>query len=72
MTPALRRMKKRRRIIPHCWVSKSDQVEFGSKEWDEIFAYGGCDASCMLLEGHEGPHMFVPDNEIGVEFKPGR
>jgi len=22
----------------------------------------------MLLRGHEGPHIFTPDDEIGVEF----
>jgi hypothetical protein len=51
----------------HCWASKLETLEEYSPEWMKIYD-GGVDSSCMLWNGHEGPHEFVPDNEIGVEF----
>ena len=29
---------------------------------------GGGGATCLLPAGHEGPHEFIPDSEITVEF----
>lgn len=26
-------------------------------------------ATCMLLDGHDGPHQFTPDAEITVRFR---
>lgn len=28
------------------------------------------DATCLLLDGHEGAHDFTPDSEITVSFAP--
>ena len=50
----------------HCWAGESDQYEIGSDEWVKIVARG--DGTCMLLDGHEGPHVFTPDSEIEVRF----
>ena len=25
-------------------------------------------ATCMLLEGHDGPHEWTPDSDIGMKF----
>jgi hypothetical protein len=27
-------------------------------------------STCMLLDGHDGPHEFTPDDEITIEFAP--
>jgi hypothetical protein len=27
------------------------------------------DSTCMLDDGHDGPHEFTPDSEIVVKFK---
>jgi hypothetical protein len=49
-------MMEPKRII-HCW-------EDGPQEAD------GCGTTCMLMDGHEGPHQFIRDDEIGVRFAP--
>jgi len=37
-----------------------------SEEWFEAFA---CDGICLLPKGHDGPHVFTPEDEIEVAFK---
>jgi len=27
-------------------------------------------STCMLWDGHRGPHEFTPDNQIGISFPP--
>lgn len=53
----------------HCWKGKRDWLEengqLGSDEWLETYE---CDSSCMLESGHEGPHEFVRDDDIGITF----
>ena len=39
----------------HCWEGGPD-------------ASDGCGTTCMLFEGHEGPHKFTRDDEITVRF----
>lgn len=55
---------------PHCWKDKTEHITdlhgFGSDEWAESFNEPS--ATCMLESGHEGPHEFVPDSQIGVTF----
>lgn len=51
--------------MTHCWKGNDEDIEFGSDEWAEAFLNP---ATCMLEAGHEGPHEFVPDSEIGVTF----
>lgn len=41
--------------IVHCW-------EDGPETED------GCSTTCMLLQGHEGPHEWDRDDEIGISF----
>lgn len=43
--------------IVHCW-------EDGPRETDD------CGTTCMLLHGHDGPHEWTRDDEIGVLFVP--
>lgn len=30
----------------------------------------GVGTTCMLLDGHDGPHIWSRDDEIGVRFAP--
>ncbi len=57
-------------IAIHCWKDKAEDAEerygVGSSEWAEAHVEGG---TCMLPAGHEGPHVFTPDGEIGVTFQ---
>jgi len=51
-----------------CWKDKYEYlVEIGADPeeiWDAYVNPG----TCLLPEGHEGPHDFVPDSEILIEF----
>ncbi len=52
----------------HCWADYRDSLPFGSDAWVESFNTGN--ATCMLEDGHHGPHEWTPDEEIGVRFMP--
>lgn len=52
-------MSKRKARVVHCW-------EEGPREPD----LSG--TTCMLEDGHDGPHDFVRDSEIMIRFKPER
>ena len=62
--------------MTHCWQGKGDWIAetFGenSPEYDafvdERWSEGGCDSTCLLEKGHDGPHEFTPDNQIRVSF----
>lgn len=54
--------------VLHCWQGENDENEIGSDEWVEIFLRGG--GICMLPDGHEGPHVFTPPDEITISFAP--
>lgn len=47
-----------RQFPVHCW-------EDGPRTDDD------CCQTCMLEDGHEGPHVWTRDDEIVVEFEPG-
>lgn len=53
----------------HCWEDRAYWAEqtygFASEEWAEAFLENG---TCMLPAGHDGPHVFTPDTQIGVTF----
>jgi hypothetical protein len=39
--------------------------------WEEGGPLDDCETStCMALDGHKGPHEFVPDDQIMVRFVP--
>lgn len=50
-------MNEKKRIV-HCW-------EDGPRTED------GRGQTCMLLDGHKGPHEWTRDDEIRVRFAPG-
>ena len=41
--------------IVHCWEAGPD-------------ADDGCGTSCMLLDGHDGPHQWTRDDEIIIQI----
>ncbi len=53
----------------HCWQGKRDWLESqgdsSSQEWCETW---NCDSTCFRLNGHFGPHEWIPDNELVVSF----
>lgn len=59
----------------HCWKDLGEHLEetnvdayhewYGSRYPDSPLG-----ATCMLPDGHVGPHEFTPDNQIGVTFPP--
>ena len=53
----------------HCWLGKEEwaEKEFGRFSPEHLAALdeGG---TCMLPAGHDGPHAWTPDDEIGITF----
>ncbi len=52
-----------------CWHGLTDNMEICSPEWDaahERYPHG---ATCLLPDGHEGPHEYTPDNKIMLTFE---
>lgn len=56
---------KRKRVL-HCWKGENDENEIGSDAWIEVSLHG--EGTCMLLLGHDGPHVFTPNDEIMIIF----
>ena len=50
-----------------CWAGELEQFEAGSPEWIEILSR--VPGTCVLEEGHEGPHIFTPDDQIVITFQ---
>jgi len=50
--------------IIHCWVDGPRHYE---QREDERFDRG-VGSTCMLLQGHRGPHKFRRDDEIYIQF----
>lgn len=55
-------------MTPHCWHGALDDVEFGTPEYLELSRRWPDGATCMLLDGHDGPHEYVSDTDILVSF----
>lgn len=60
----------------HCWADGPEETilfddETGAGDegqwWGRVRSIG---STCMLPDGHPGPHQFTPDDEITVEFRP--
>lgn len=54
----------------HCWTGRLEHAEavhgWGSDEYWK--AYDLPSATCMLPDGHAGPHEFMDDSNITVRF----
>jgi hypothetical protein len=53
---------------PHCWedgpkICKAHGVQCDDSECEQV------GTTCMELSGHDGEHIFVPDDEITITFK---
>lgn len=46
--------------MSHCWMG-------GRIRQDDGEEYG---ATCLLDDGHEGPHEWTPDKDIRIAFAP--
>jgi hypothetical protein len=57
-------------VAAHCWAGKSDYYEalygFMSPEHAAVYFEDG--STCLLDDGHDGPHEWTPDNAIGITF----
>ena len=49
----------------HCWKDYREYVDEKSKG---CTTFTGPSMTCMLMDGHEGPHEWTPDSDITVEF----
>lgn len=58
--------------VVHCWKGRLDWTEetygIDSKEYAEA-RFSEDDATCLLLDGHEGPHEWTSDGDIRVTFR---
>lgn len=59
--------------VLHCWAGKldTDDLEIGSDEWVNRWVRkeeGEDTCTCMLPQGHDGPHEWTPDSEITITF----
>lgn len=58
--------------VLHCWEDRAEWIRqtFGehSNEYAAIYDGDFVECTCMLPDGHEGPHVWTPDDRIGVTF----
>lgn len=56
----------------HCWTGKGEWLEdtygWRSVEYAEYITNDEPRSTCMLFDGHDGPHVWTPDNEILITF----
>lgn len=50
-------------VILHCWYDFEDGYYREDGTWDPEWVPGH---TCMLLDGHDGPHEPTSDRNIGV------
>jgi len=58
--------------MSRCWTDYLDWCEktYGPNSEQEAETYFTGNKTCLLPQGHEGPHEWTPDEEILVAFKP--
>jgi len=66
--------------VLHCWKDRKEATEetyesehgagsfFGSDAWVNTWHDDWKNGTCMLEAGHDGPHDFTDDDDIGVSF----
>lgn len=50
-------MSEQKQRVVHCWADGPETED-------------GVGTTCMLLHGHDGPHVWTRDDEIGIRFEP--
>jgi hypothetical protein len=56
--------------MKHCWQDYQSTLEPGTDEWAK--ADGEMSKTCMLEDGHSGPHEWTDDDQITVTFRRER
>lgn len=55
--------------MTHCWMGKYEYME-SIGQLDDYLADGEqVPSTCLLPDGHAGPHEWTPDSEIIIQFK---
>lgn len=56
--------------MTHCWKDKREWIEeeHGSLSPEMMADLFQNTATCMLEDGHAGPHEWTPDNDITITF----
>lgn len=54
----------------HCWTGYYEWLEeiYGFDAYIEARCENWPDATCLLWEGHDGPHVWTRDDEIVIRF----
>ena len=58
----------------HCWAgldSLTDPVAWEVELKKHAELPQECNFTCMLVDGHTGPHQWTPDDQITVRFADG-
>lgn len=56
--------------VAHCWADQREHMEalYGWRSAEYQDCPGG---TCLLPDGHDGPHAWTPDSEIAIRFAGG-
>jgi hypothetical protein len=54
----------------HCWADWDTIHPFGTKYWKKYANHGG--AVCLLPYQHNGPHQFIPYDQITIKWNNGK
>ncbi len=57
-------------MAKHCWADAWGDHEVGSPEYLAARLAWPRGGTCLLPDGHDGPHEFTPDDQIFVIFAP--
>lgn len=66
-------------MLTHCWagwlesMSDDDRIDEMARQWQADDAAGRSDRgfqdkTCLLPQGHSGPHEWTPDDQFSVKF----
>lgn len=58
-------------MAKHCWMGRLEHAEetYGPSSDEALRAFDE-PGTCMLPDGHAGPHEFTPDDQITITFAP--
>lgn len=56
----------------HCWMDYRTWAEeqHGFHSDEHLSTYSEPGKTCLLEDGHDGPHEWTPDSDITVSFAP--
>lgn len=60
-------------MMLHCWKDRLEWITetygYLSDQWCDYVGRDECGETCMLENGHEGPHEWTPDDCIRITFR---